>query len=117
MILEGMDPDESLRSVLSRMTKLSIIDSTGEQTIVRPTSFGKILYLMDEIVDRKAELEKIDRELERLEKEIARSNGMLKNERFLAKAPAEKVEEEKNKLVNYQNSYDTLKEKKKELQQ
>ena len=117
VILEGMDPDESLRSVLSRMTKLSIIESTEEETIVRPTSFGKILYLMDEIVDRKAELEKIDRELERLEKEIARSNGMLKNERFLAKAPAEKVEEERNKLVNYQNSYDTLKEKKKELQQ
>ena len=117
ILLEGMEPDASLRSILSRMTKLVIIESTEQETIVRPTTFGNILYLMDEIVDRKAELEKIDKELERLEKEIARSEGMLKNERFLAKAPAEKIEEERNKLMNYQSSYDTLKEKKKELDQ
>ena len=117
ILLEGMEPDASLRSILARMTKLDIIEKTDQETIVRPTTFGNILYLMDEIVDRKAELEKIEKELERLEKEIARSEGMLKNERFLAKAPAEKVEEERNKLMNYQSSYDTLKEKKKELDQ
>jgi valyl-tRNA synthetase len=40
---------------------------------------------------------------------------MLNNERFLTKAPKEKVEEEKEKLRNYQNSYDTLLAKKKEI--
>ena len=71
---------------------------------------------MNEIVDKKAELEKIEKELSRLEGEIKRSKGMLENERFISKAPAAKVEEERNKLVNYQNSYNTLLEKKKEFE-
>ena len=36
-----------------------------------------------------------------LGQEIARSNGMLGNPRFTEKAPAEKVEEERQKLVKY----------------
>ena len=41
-------------------------------------------------------------EEQRLVKELARSNGMLGNERFISKAPASKIEEEKAKLVKYQ---------------
>lgn len=115
IIVEGMELDDSLKQILYRMVKLNIIDSTNEETIVRPLSFGKVFYLMNEIVDVQAELEKIDKELLRLEKEIERSNNMLNNEKFISKAPKEKVEEEKNKLINYENSYKTLIEKKKEL--
>ena len=115
IIIEGINLDDSLKSILYRMVKLNTIDSTSEETIVRPLSFGKVLYLMNEIVDKKAELEKIEKELERLSKEIERSNNMLSNEKFISKAPKEKVDEEKNKLINYQNSYNTLIEKKKEL--
>ena len=59
--------------------------------------------------------EKIDQELKRLEGEIRRSNGILSNEKFLAKAPAAKVEEERQKLAHYQASYDTLAKQKEEL--
>ncbi len=38
----------------------------------------------------------------RLTKEIARSNGMLNNEKFVSKAPAAKVQEERDKLETYQ---------------
>ena len=115
-MIDGFELDDSLKSILFRMTKLHVLNNTDEETIVRPAKFGKILYIMNEIVDKKAELEKIEKELKRLEGEINRSNGMLSNERFLSKAPAEKVEEEKQKLVNYQNSYNTLLEKKKEFE-
>ena len=71
---------------------------------------------MSEIVDKKAELEKIEKELARLESEIKRSTSMLGNERFVSKAPAAKVEEERTKLNNYTNSYNTLLEKKKEFE-
>ena len=116
VMFEGFDPDESIKSILYRMTKLNMIDNTDEETIVRPVSFGNIYYLMNEIVDKKAEIEKIDKELERLQAEINRSQGMLNNEKFISKAPKEKVDEERNKLTNYQNSYETLIEKKKELE-
>ncbi|MBR5755457.1 MAG: valine--tRNA ligase [Erysipelotrichaceae bacterium] len=116
IIIDGMKMNDSLASILYRMTKLNIIADTDKETIVRPTRFGKTSYIMDEIVDRKSELEKIEKELSRLQSEIERSNGMLNNERFISKAPKEKVEEERKKLVNYQNSYDTLMEKKKEYE-
>ena len=116
VMFEGFNPDESIQSILSRMVKVNLIDKNNEETIVRPVSFGNIYYLMNEIVDKKAELEKIEKELERLESEIKRSQSMLSNEKFISKAPKEKVDEEKNKLNNYQNSYDTLIEKKKELE-
>ena len=61
------------------MTKLNIIEKIDNETIVRPTTFGKVTYIMNEIVDKKAELEKINKELTRLEAEISRSNGMLSN--------------------------------------
>ncbi len=115
VLIDGFKLSESLSSIIYRMCKLNIIDNTEEETIVRPTIFGKISYIMNEIVDKKAELEKINKELERLENEITRSNNMLANEKFISKAPKEKVEEEKAKLINYQNSYNTLLEKKKEF--
>ncbi len=115
VMIDGFELDDSLRAILYRMTKLVEIEATDEETIVRPTTFGKVSFIMNEIVDKKAELEKIDKELKRLESEIQRSNGMLSNEKFLSKAPKEKVEEEKEKLRNYQNSYDTLLAKKKEI--
>ena len=116
VMLTGFECDETLKAILYRMSKLHIIASTAEETIVRPTTFGSVLFIMNEIVDKTAELEKINKELTRLEAEIKRSNGMLSNEKFISKAPADKVEEERQKLINYQNSYNTLLEKKKEFE-
>ena len=70
---------------------------------------------MSEVVNKEEELQKLEKELQRLEAEIKRSTSVLANKGFVEKAPKEKVEEEKNKLINYQNSYDTLMKKKKEF--
>ena len=116
VLIDGFNANDSISSIIFRMCKLNILDSTNEETIVRPTTFGKVSYIMDEIVDKKAELEKINKELVRLESEINRSNNMLSNEKFISKAPQTKIDEEKAKLINYQNSYNTLLEKKKEFE-
>ena len=54
-----------------------------------------------ELVDIKAEIERLTKEKERLTGELKRVNGMLSNERFLSKAPEEKINEEKEKLAKY----------------
>ncbi|MDD6057521.1 MAG: valine--tRNA ligase [Clostridiales bacterium] len=64
---------------------------------------GATLYLpLEDLVDIEKEKERLKKEKERLKKEIARAKGMLSNEKFLSKAPQEKVEEEKNKLGAYE---------------
>ena len=55
-----------------------------------------------ELVDIKQEIERLKKEEERLNGEIKRASGMLANERFTSKAPAEKVQEEKDKLAKYE---------------
>jgi valyl-tRNA synthetase len=49
-----------------------------------------------------------ERELARLRKEIARAEGMLANERFVANAPPEVVEAEQEKLEQYRRELDAL---------
>jgi valyl-tRNA synthetase len=47
-------------------------------------------------------------EIERLRGEVQRAEKMLANERFVANAPAEKVEEERDKLARYRRELDAL---------
>ena len=51
-----------------------------------------------DLVDIAKEIERLEKEKQKWEAEIRRSTGMLNNERFTLKAPAEKVEEEREKL-------------------
>jgi valyl-tRNA synthetase len=47
-------------------------------------------------------------EIERLRKEIARAEGMLGNERFVARAPEDVVEAEREKLARYRRELEAL---------
>ena len=49
--------------------------------------------------------------LSKLEKELARVNGMLSNERFISKAPEAKINEEKAKLEKYTQMMEQVKER------
>ena len=80
------------------------IDSTVSQGIA-----GATLYLpIAELVDAEKEKERLTKEKERLLAELKRSDSMLNNERFLSKAPADKVAAEKEKREKYQRMYDDL---------
>ena len=54
-----------------------------------------------ELVDVAAERARLEKEEKRLIGELARSNGMLNNEKFISRAPADKVAAEKEKLAKY----------------
>ena len=64
-----------------------------------------------ELVDIEKEIERLRKEEQRLKKEIARSHGMLGNEKFLNRAPEAKVQEERDKLENYRQMMDQVKER------
>ena len=70
---------------------------------------------MGSLVDIKAEIAKQETEKTRLQKEIKRAQGMLANEKFTSKAPAHKVEEEKEKLKRYENQLEHVEKRIREL--
>lgn len=62
----------------------------GAVTIV--TADAKIYIPMDELVDKKAELARLGKELASVEKMLAQSEGKLNNQGFISKAPQKVVE-------------------------
>lgn len=64
-------------------------------------SFGEVALPLGELVDIAKEKERISLELERVDKEVKRSQGMLANQGFVAKAPKALIEKEKAKLEEY----------------
>ncbi len=87
----------SASEVFCSQTKEGISDDAA--SVVIP---GATLYIpFDELVDISAEIDRLTKEQKRLEGELNRSRGMLSNEKFLAKAPAEKIAEEKAKQEKY----------------
>ena len=61
-----------------------------------------VIYMpFAELVDVEKEIARLEKEAKRLEGEIKRAKGMLSNEKFISKAPAAKVEVEKEKLEKY----------------
>ena len=69
-----------------------------------------------ELVDISKELERLRKEEERLTGELARVNGMLSNERFIGKAPAAKIAQEREKLTKYEQMMAQVKERLSQLE-
>ena len=64
-----------------------------------------------ELVDIKQEIERLQKEEKRLEGELKRVAGMLGNEKFISKAPAAKIQEEKDKQAKYAQMMEQVKER------
>ncbi len=93
--------------VLVRENRDGIADDALSAVIPNAT----IYIPFAELVDIEKEIERLRKEEQRLKKEIARSHGMLGNEKFLNRAPEAKVQEERDKLENYRQMMDQVKER------
>ena len=104
---ESVMPLLLANDILIRPTKDGVDDNAV--SIVVPDA---VVYLpLDELVDLEQERERLTKEEERLNKEIRRAEGMLSNEKFVSKAPAAKVQEERDKLEKYTQMLAQVKER------
>lgn len=75
-----------------------------------------VIYMpFAELVDIDREKERLTKEKERLRGELARVEGMLGNEKFVGRAPAAKIREEKEKLKKYSQMMEQVNERLKQL--
>jgi valyl-tRNA synthetase len=56
------------------------------------------------LIDKEAELARLDKAIEKLEKETAKVRGKLSNENFVSKAPAAVIEKEQAKLTEAEST-------------
>ena len=74
------------------------IDENAVSTLIHDAA---VYIPLEELVDIDKEIERLEKEAAKLAGEIKRASGMLANPKFVGKAPAAKVEEEKAKLAKY----------------
>ena len=83
-------------------------DANPEKSASAVTESCELFIPLGDLVDVEKELARLAKDLKSAEGEVARSNGMLNNAGFLAKAPANLVEAEKEKLVAAQSRVEKL---------
>jgi valyl-tRNA synthetase len=88
---------------------VDVIDTAkgAVQTVVGDTT---VVLPLAGVIDLDAEKARVQKELDRLDKEILRLEKKLANQGFLAKAPADVVAEEKEKLLGYQQQKEKVSE-------
>jgi valyl-tRNA synthetase len=113
---------EANAQYLKKLAKLSDIRflSADEAAPVASTALVgnlEILVPMAGLIDTEAELARLAKEIDKLEKDIARIQGKLNNSGFVDKAPAAVVDKEREKLANQQQALLKLQQQREELQQ
>ncbi|MBR2067195.1 MAG: valine--tRNA ligase, partial [Solobacterium sp.] len=96
------------KAILEKMAKVTYVENLDEDLAVETISFGNLYIPSGDLSDPEEEKQKLLVEKERLEAEIKRSEGILNNPGFLAKAPKEKVDSEKEKQEAYRKQYEVI---------
>ena len=82
----------------------------NDEAVAIITEDARLFIPLDQLVDFKAELERLEKEKAGVLKEIAFVSGKLNNEKFVAKAPEALVNEQREKLAKYNEKLAMLEE-------
>ncbi len=126
LLTKGSSSDQALLEKYRQfLIKLAKLDSAGwldDAAAAPPCAMQvvgemEVLVPMAGLVDVDAELGRLAKEQEKLEKEIGRLSGKLGNARFVDNAPADVVAKEKEKLSNAETTLGQLQEQMQKLKQ
>ena len=125
LLQNGSDSDRQLLEAngnwlktLARLDSIQWLEADEEAPESAMALVGemKVLIPMAGLIDKDAELARLAKEIEKLEKDIARTEGKLANENFTAKAPATVVEKEREKLKEASASLQQLKQQQEKIE-
>lgn len=108
---------EANKAVLASLAKLEDIKvlAEGEETPACATALvgkSELMIPMAGLIDKDAELDRLAKEIAKTQGEIKRIEGKLGNEGFVAKAPEAVVAKEREKLEGYKETLVKLEEQK-----
>jgi valyl-tRNA synthetase len=99
--------DDPLPEFVSRLARVEAVADNGADPIA---SVGAVQILASPEIDAEAVAARLEQRREELRAEVARAEGKLANEKFVSRAPAELVEEERAKLERYRAELEELAE-------
>lgn len=125
ILIKPLDADHEAyilrnKQVISRLSnpKSLTIDRqlvTPEEAMSSVVQGAEVYLPLAGLIDIEKELTRLSKELDKLDGEVIRGQKKLSNEGFLAKAPAHVVEEEKQKLAEYEGQRNQIKQRLQDL--
>ncbi|HAU2041338.1 TPA: valine--tRNA ligase, partial [Legionella pneumophila] len=101
---------EKILKTLSKIDKINYLAPDEKVPVSATAVLGEIELLipMADLIDKEAELSRLNKELAKLNKDIELAQGKLNNPKFTDKAPEEIIAKEKDKLAQAQLAKDKL---------
>ena len=109
--------NEALLKKLARLESITVL-AAGEEAPLSATALVgemEVLVPMAGLIDKGAELARLDKEILRLQGEVQRVGGKLSNAGFVDKAPAEVIDKERAKLAEAEQALGKLAEQQRGL--
>ncbi len=111
---------ESHKKLLFSLVKLMSIQILPENEKAPMSATGlagkmEVLIPMAGLIDKEAELNRLNKEITRIQGDMKRTEGKLSNESFVAKAPVAVVEKEKSKLAEFDEALTKLQQQHDEI--
>ena len=120
LIFVSKDFEDMINSSKTMIEKLGFaseieVRSQRGETITNSSSIltegMEVIIPFGDLVDMEEEKKRLESEIKKLEAEVLRASKMLSNPGFTSKAPAQKIEEEKQKLAKYEDMLKIAKER------
>ncbi len=109
---ERLERYSTLLSFLVRPESVTWLEPGDEKPLAATALVGdmELLVPMAGLIDKDAELARLDKEIDRKQKDRARTEGKINNPNFVEKAPEEVVQKERDKLQELDSSLQKLQE-------
>ncbi|WP_062198961.1 valine--tRNA ligase [Massilibacterium senegalense] len=99
-----------------RQLTIDVAWKAPEKSMASVVSNVELFFPLEGLLNIEEEMERLEKELEKLNKEVERVQKKLSNEKFVSKAPAHVVEEERAKEKDYVQQRETVRARLEELQ-
>ncbi|WP_372942261.1 valine--tRNA ligase [Shewanella sp.] len=112
-----LEANQAFFASLAKLETITVLEEGDSAPMSTTQLVGnmELLIPMAGLIDVAAEMARIDKQLEKLAQEIARIEGKLSNEGFVAKAPAAVIDKERAKMTDLTRDIEKLNEQKVEL--
>ena len=110
-----LSSNQQFLSRLANLESIEILEGAAPAAATALVGKMEILIPLEGLIDKEAEINRLNKEMAKLDKVIKQSSGKLSNENYVAKAPAEVVAKEKEKLAELKQSYALLEQQLKAL--
>jgi len=112
-----LDENKQFLNSLAKLESITVLSENEQGPACASAVVGdlSVLIPMAGLIDKNAELARLDKAIDKLEKDAARTRGKLSNENFVSKAPAAVIEKEKTKLSEAESALAKMLEQKAQI--